>query len=255
MQLRILGCHGGETPKHRTSSFLVGDTLAIDAGAITSGLSLREQERIQSVLVSHPHMDHIRDLATLADNRCQQGGSTLDIVGIPATIDALKKHFFNDVIWPDFTKIDAKDGPTVRFVEIQPNEVSEVDGYEVTPVLVNHTIDTSAFVVRRGGKSIAYSGDTGPTEALWRHVNALDDLQALMMEVSFPNDEAQLAHDSGHLTPESLGKELEKLTQSDDLPVLLYHIKPTFEQRVLRELASLRGRNLQILQLHEEILL
>lgn len=76
-----------------------------------------------------------------------------------------------------------------------------------------------------------------------------------MMEVSFPNDEAQLAHDSGHLTPESLGKELEKLTQSDDLPVLLYHIKPTFEQRVLRELASLRGRNLQILQLHEEILL
>ena len=255
MQLRILGCHGGETPKHRTSSFLVGDTLAIDAGAITSGLSLREQERIQSVLVSHPHMDHIRDLATLADNRCQQGGSTLEIVGIPATIDALKKHFFNDVIWPDFTKIDAKDGPTVRFVEILPNEVSEVDGYEVTPVLVNHTIDTSAFVVRRGGKSIAYSGDTGPTEALWRHVNALDDLQALMMEVSFPNDEAQLAHDSGHLTPESLGKELEKLTQSDDLPVLLYHIKPTFEQRVLRELASLRGRNLQILQLHEEILL
>ena len=32
MQLRILGCHGGETPKHRTSSFLVGDTLAVDAG-------------------------------------------------------------------------------------------------------------------------------------------------------------------------------------------------------------------------------
>ena len=67
MQLRILGCHGGETPKHRTSSFLVGDEVAIDAGAITSSLSLGEQERIRSVLVSHPHMDHIRDLATLAD--------------------------------------------------------------------------------------------------------------------------------------------------------------------------------------------
>ena len=48
--------------------------------------------------------------------------------------------------------------------------------------------------------------------------------------------------------------ELDKLTQSEELPILLYHIKPTFEQRVLRELASLRGRNLQILQLHEEIL-
>jgi 3',5'-cyclic-nucleotide phosphodiesterase len=255
MQLRVLGCHGGETPKHRTSSFLVGDSLAIDAGAITSGLCLREQERIRSVLVSHPHMDHIRDLATLADNRCQQGGSTLDIVGIPETIEALKTHFFNDIIWPDFTKIDAKDGPTVRFVEAQPNRVTDIDGYEVTPVLVNHTVDTSAFIIRHGGKSIVYGGDTGPTEELWTQINKLGDLQALMMEVSFPNDEARLAHDSRHLTPESLRTELDKLTQSEELPILLYHIKPTFEQRVLRELASLRGRNLQILQLHEEFLL
>jgi 3',5'-cyclic-nucleotide phosphodiesterase len=234
MQLRVLGCHGGETPKHRTSSFLVGDSLAIDAGAITSGLSLREQEQIRSVLVSHPHMDHIRDLATLADNRCQQGGSTLDIVGIPETIEALKTHFFNDIIWPDFTKIDAKDGPTVRFVEAQPNRVTDIDGYEVTPVLVNHTVDTSAFIIRHGGKSIVYGGDTGPTEELWTQINKLGDLQALMMEVSFPNDEARLAHDSRHLTPESLRTELDKLTQSEELPILLYHIKPTFEQRVLR---------------------
>ena len=255
MHLKILGCHGGETPKHRTSSFLVGDDLAIDAGAITSGLSLAEQERIRAVLVSHSHMDHIRDLATLADNRCQQGGSTLDIVGIPATIAALKQHFFNDVIWPDFTKIDAKDGPTIRFVELTPNELANVGSYEVTPVLVNHTVDTSAFIIRHAGKSIVYGGDTGPTDELWAQVNALDDLQALLMEVSFPNDEARLANDSRHLTPETLATELRKLTLSDELPIMLYHIKPTFEQRVLRDLAGVRGRNLQVLQLYEEFLL
>jgi 3',5'-cyclic-nucleotide phosphodiesterase len=255
MRLKILGCHGGETPKHRTSSFLLGDDLAIDAGAITSGLTLREQERIRSVLVSHPHMDHIRDLATLADNRCQRGGSTLDIVGIPATIAALKEHFFNDVLWPDFTKIRTKDGPTVRFVEVSPNECADIGDCEVTPILVNHTVDTSAFIIRHQGKSLVYGGDTGPTEELWKQVNALDDLQALMIEVSFPNDEARLAHDSKHLTPETLREELEKLRLSAELPILLYHIKPTFEQRVLKELASLRGRNLQILQLYEEILL
>ena len=255
MQLRVLGCHGGETPKHRTSSFMVGESLAIDAGAITSGLSLDEQARIDSVLVSHPHMDHIRDLATLADNRCQQGGSTLDIVGIPATIEALRIHFFNDVIWPDFTRIDAKDGPTVRFVEVQPNRVAEVNGYEVTPIMVNHTVDTSAFIIRQNASSIVYSGDTGPTDELWTRINALDDLQALMMEVSFPNDEAELAFQSRHLTPETLAIELGKLEQSDELPIMLYHIKPTFEGRVLRELAGIRGRNLQILQLEDEFLL
>lgn len=255
MQLRVLGCHGGETPKHRTSSFLLGETVAIDAGAITSSLSLDEQRRIGSVLVSHPHMDHVRDLATLADNRCQQGGSTLEIVGIPATIDALRKHFFNDVLWPDFTRIDAKDGPTVRFVELEVNREADVGGYVVKPVLVNHTVDTSAFIVRRDDASIVYGADTGPTDELWTHVNALGDLRALMMEVSFPDDEAELAHNSRHLTPRTLEAELGKLTLSDELPILLYHIKPTFEARVLRELAGLRGRNLQILQLEDEILL
>jgi cAMP phosphodiesterase len=255
MQLRVLGCHGGETPKHRTSSFLIGGSVAIDAGAITSALSLEEQRQIRSVLISHPHMDHVRDLATLADNRCQQGGSTLDIVGIPATIDALKRHFFNDVIWPDFTRIDSKDGPTVRFVEVQPNESSRVQGYEVIPVLVNHTVDTSAFIVRQNATSLVYGGDTGPTEELWHHVNALDDLQALMMEVSFPNREAELALRSQHLTPRTLSAELDKLEHPLDLPIMLYHIKPTFESEVLKELAQLRGRNLQILELDDEFLL
>jgi cAMP phosphodiesterase len=255
MQLRVLGCHGGETPKHRTSSFLLGDEVAIDAGAITSMLSLEEQTRIRSVLVSHPHMDHVRDLATLADNRCQQGGATLDIVGVPATIDALRKHFFNDIIWPDFTLIDSKDGPTVRFVEVQPNQVADVDGYQVTPIMVNHTVDTSAFIVRQNEASIVYGGDTGPTEELWTHINALDDLQALMIEVSFPTDEAELAYNSRHLTTETLASELAKLEQSDELPIFLYHIKPTFEAKVLKELAHIRGRNLQVLQLEDEFLL
>jgi cAMP phosphodiesterase len=255
MQFRVLGCHGGETPKHRTSSFLLGDEVAIDAGAITSTLSLAEQTRIRSVLVSHPHMDHVRDLATLADNRCQQGGATLDIVGVPATIEALRNHFFNDIIWPDFTRIDSKDGPTVRFVEVQPNQEADVDGYQVTPVMVNHTVDTSAFIVRRDGGSIVYGGDTGPTDELWTRVNALDDLQALMVEVSFPNDQAELAYNSRHLTPNTLASELAKLEQSDELPILLYHIKPTFEAKVLKELAGIRGRNLQVLQLEDELIL
>jgi len=192
---------------------------------------------------------------SVAVDRCQQGGSTLDIVGIPATIEALRRHFFNDVIWPDFTRIDAKDGPTVRFVEVQPNRSADVDGYEVVPVLVNHTVDTSAFIIRHHATSIVYGGDTGPTEELWRHVNALGDLQALMMEVSFPNGEAELARKSQHLTPETLAGELDKLRHPDELPILLYHIKPTFEARVLKELAELRGRNLQILRLDDEFLL
>jgi cAMP phosphodiesterase len=254
MQLRVLGCHGGETPKHRTSSFLIGDRVAIDAGALTGSLSLAEQERIESVLVSHSHMDHIRDLGMLADNRCQQGGPTIEIIGVPATIDSLRAHFFNDKLWPDFTKIHTDSGPVVRFVEAPPEQKLRVGELEITPVMVDHTVDTSAFVLEQNGVSLVYGGDTGPTKRLWEHVNALPNVQALMMEVSFPNDEERLATESCHHTPRSLDRELDKLSQRAELPILLYHIKPVFESRVLRELGQLRDRNLQILRIDDEFL-
>lgn len=255
MDLKVLGCHGGETPKHRTSSFLVDDVLAIDAGAITSMLSLDEQQAIRSVVVSHSHMDHVRDLATIADNRCQQGGPPLEIVGTPGTIAALREHFFNDALWPDFSKIQTPEGPTVIFRPVEPEQSVKVAGFDVTPVLVSHTIETAGFVIRGEGGSLAYSGDTGPTERFWEVLDGLTDLKALLMEVSFPNEQEKLAEVSGHHTPATLGKELGKLRAPEELPVLLYHIKPVFQAVVERELAKVDGRNLVILQLADQFLL
>jgi len=249
MDLKILGCHGGETPKHRTSSFLIDDKLAIDAGAITSMMSLEDQRRIEAVLVSHAHMDHVRDLATLADNRCQQDGPPLHIVGTPETLDSLRKHFFNNRLWPDFSRIRTKSGPTIRFKAIAPDKTAIVAGLEVRPVLVSHTIETSGFIIRGKRGSIVYSGDTGPTRKLWQAVNEVKDLRALLMEVSFPNEQSRLARLSGHHTPESLGKELNKLKDHHDLPILLYHIKPVFQPKVEKQLAKIRGRNLTVLRL------
>lgn len=255
MDLKVLGCHGGETPKHRTSSFLVDDRLAIDAGAVTSSLTLEEQRRVEAVLVSHAHMDHVRDLATIADNRCQQGGPPLRIVGTPATLRSLKKHFFNDHLWPDFSRIETAEGPTVEFVAIAPEKTDEVAGLKVTPVLVNHTIETAGFVIADGSGSIAYSGDTGPTERLWEVLGARDDLRALLMEVSFPNEQDELARVSGHHTPATLGKELEKLgANHGDLPILLYHIKPVFQAKVEKQLAKIRRRDLTVLQLEDHFI-
>jgi 3',5'-cyclic-nucleotide phosphodiesterase len=255
MDLKVLGCHGGETPKHRTSSFLVDDRLAIDAGAVTSMLSLEEQRNVHSILVSHPHMDHIRDLATIADNRCQQQGPPLEIVGVPSTIATLKKHFFNDALWPDFSKIETEQGPTLVYRAIEPERPHEVGDHRVTPIPVSHTIETAGFLIENDEGAVAYSGDTGPTTRFWEHLNAVRNLKALLMEVSFPNDKHQLAHISGHHTPSTLGEELFKLEGHAELPILLYHIKPVFQQRVERELARIRDHNLTILQLGDQFLL
>ncbi len=253
--LRVVGCHGGETPKHRTSAFLLDDRLAIDAGSLTSGLDLPLQYKLEAVLVSHAHLDHIRDLATIADNRAHHGCKPLIVAGTVATLDVLKRHFFNGLVWPDFTAIPSKKEPTIRYKILKPELRVEVAGFGVRAIAVSHTIDTSAFIVDKNGASVAYSGDTGPTVRLWEVLREERDLRALLMEVSFPNEEQRVATLSGHHTPQTLLPELKKFAKPQDLPTLLYHIKPAFQAKVETQCARLKGVNLTVLRLEDQLLL
>lgn len=255
MQLRVVGCHGGETPKHRTSAFLLDERLAIDAGSLTSGLDLPLQCALEAVLVSHAHLDHIRDLATIADNRAQQGCKPLLVAGTKATLGVLKKHFFNGLLWPDFTQIPTKEEPTIRYQVLVPEKHVTIAGYGVRAIAVTHTIDTCAFVIDKDGASIAYSGDTGPTDRLWEVLAEQTDLRALLMEVSFPNEEQRVATVSGHHTPQTLAADLKKLSDPRRLPTLLYHIKPAFQSQVERQCAKLKGVELTVLGLGDQLLL
>ncbi len=251
----MIGCHGGETPKHRTSAFLVNDRVAIDAGALTSGLELAEQARIEVCLVSHAHLDHVRDLSTLADNRCQMNAPTLIVAGTRETLATLRTHFFNGILWPDFSQISTGNGPTIRFQELEPEKPTELAGMMVRAVMVSHTIETAAFIVESASGAIAYSGDTGPTDRMWEVLNDMPNLRAMMMEVSFPDREQRLATSSGHHTPRTLGKDLAKFRAPKDLPTLLYHIKPVFQAEVEKECAALPGLNLQVLQIGDHYVL
>ena len=255
MDLRVIGCHGGETPKHRTSAFVVDDCVAIDAGALTSGMELKAQCALKAVLVSHAHLDHIRDLATIADNRSQRDAAPLIVAGTKPTLSALKKHFFNNLLWPDFSAIPKGRQSTIQYVELTPERSSMIAGYEVKAIRVDHTIDSSAFIIRDGNRVLAYSGDTGPTDRLWQVLDETEGLRALLMEVSFPDRERHLARVSGHHTPQTLARDLNKLSGPKDLPTLLYHIKPSFQGEVERECARLRGLNLTVCALGDHFIL
>jgi ribonuclease BN (tRNA processing enzyme) len=254
MRLHVIGCHGGETPRHRTSAFVLDGKLAIDAGSLTSGMSLKDQCALEAVLVSHAHLDHIRDLATIADNRAQNGCAPLIVAGTKWTVGILKKHFFNGLVWPDFSTIPTKAKPTIAYQTLEVEKPTIVAGYTVRSILVSHTIETCAFIVERNGQAIAYSGDTGPTERLWKVLNAQKNLRALLMEVSFPSHMHKLAKISGHHTPETLGKELRKYKNHKELPVLLYHIKPVFQGEVEKECAKIKGCDLTVLKLRDEFI-
>ena len=65
MKLQVLGCHGGELPSCRSTCFLLDGVLALDAGALTSTLSLEQLCRVDDILVGHSHFDHVKDLPLL----------------------------------------------------------------------------------------------------------------------------------------------------------------------------------------------
>ena len=254
MELTVIGCHGGETPRHRTSAFVLDRRLAIDAGSLTSGMEIEEQLALEAAVVSHAHLDHIRDLATIADNRCQGGKVgklALPIGATKQTIATLKRHFFNNKLWPDFSKIPSPDLPTIRWVELPMERSVRIGSYEVLAIPVSHTIEAAALLVRGAEGSILYSGDTGPTSRLWEVLREVQDLRAVLMEVSFPNHEQKVASLSGHHTPRTLAVDLKKLVKPKDVPTVLFHMKPMHQAEVERECAALKGLNLSVAKLGE----
>ncbi|MFO8101760.1 MAG: MBL fold metallo-hydrolase, partial [Dehalococcoidia bacterium] len=100
MKIRILGAHMFESKDTRLSSILVDDVMAVDAGGLTSALSFSEQERIEHILLTHGHYDHIRDVPAIA---LKNQHRTINVHAIQTTLDVLTTNMINDVVYPDFT--------------------------------------------------------------------------------------------------------------------------------------------------------
>ncbi len=73
--------------------------------------------------------------------------------------------------------------------------------------------------------------------------------------MSFPNEEQRIATLSGHHTPQTLVKDLQKYGRPKDLPTLLYHIKPAFQAIVEKQCSKLKGVELTVLGLGDQLLL
>lgn len=254
MQIRILGCYGSEYPGHLTSCFLINDTLVIDAGAMTSSLTLKEQAKIDNILLSHGHLDHLLDIGFLADNVI---GSKLYPVKIHAAqpvLDVLMGHIMNNRIWPDFTKIPTVHHPVLSVQPINPMKTFNLGGLRIRAIPVNHTVPTCGFIVQENhGAAFVYSGDTGPTEELWEAANRLSNLKALFIELSFPNRFQERADVSLHFTPQTLDIELDKIKLGSKIPVRLYHMKPHFLDEIEKEIKALKRPNVKLLRMGQRI--
>lgn len=238
MKLEVLGCHGGELPKHRTTCFLIDDVLALDAGALCGMLTLDRLLEVDDVVVSHSHFDHVKDLPLMADLIVGRREKPVTIHASTECAKTLRENMFNNSLWPDFTQIPNKKSPVMQIKAFRPGATLEIGKYKVQSVPVTHPVESCGFVVSDGSVSVAMSGDTGPTEKLWHVLNKVKNLKAILLETSFPNKLQQLADISGHLTPQTVKTELTKFERNGS-HVFLYHLKPAFVPQLKKELADL----------------
>ncbi|MDP2663478.1 MAG: MBL fold metallo-hydrolase [Dehalococcoidia bacterium] len=249
MELRILGAHQAESDRYRFFSLLVTESLALDAGSLSSSLTWEAQAKIRSVLITHAHFDHVKDLNTLGFNHFNRG-LQLDVYCLAAVREAICSHLFNKDVWLDLSARPPA-SPTIRFHDVEPYRTFTLEGHTITPIPSIHTVPTVGFLVGKGGRSFYYTGDTGPgNSAKWAEANP--DL--LITEVTYSSDMDSLSIEACHLTPGRLKLELVKLREALGLipKVLIVHVNPVFEEAVAGELGEVsRELGADISQAHE----
>jgi ribonuclease BN (tRNA processing enzyme) len=255
VKIQVLGCHGSDVLLYRkgapqpcnTCSFLLDNSLLLDAGTVGTKLPLEAQTRIQHILLSHLHFDHIKGLPTLADNLSEQGGPPVVVAGSAEVIGGLREHLFNNEVYPDFFKIPTAERPVLTSKQLKPGEAYRAGKFICTPIAVNHTVPTVGYLVEDSASAILYSGDTFMTEELWEITRGHRLLRAVFLECSYPDALEHLAVISKHLTPRLFSKELAKLSRPD-VRVYAYHLKPIYKEQISKELMQLNIPNLAVLE-------
>jgi cAMP phosphodiesterase len=246
MKIRVLGAYGAEGLGQRPTSFLLNDRILIDAGTVGGALTLPEQLHVEHALITHSHLDHVAGLAFLTETLAfSETRAPLTVATIDPVVNALRTGVFNNVAWPDFSQIPAG-APVMKYRTLVEEAEQRVGELWVTPIAVTHAVPTTGFIVHDGSTGFVFSGDTGPTSALWKACRGLRGLRAALVECAFPNRMEALAGIAGHMTPELVRRELDKLPP--DIPVWIYHVKPQFADEIAEELARIDSGRFLILE-------
>ncbi len=204
MEIRFLGVHNLESVNTKLTSILVDDILALDAGGLTSSLSFEEQARIRSILLTHGHYDHIRDVPAFA---LANSDRTIDILGTEATLEILSNRLLDGTIYPKFTEWPSPERPVLKLKKLEPYQARSIGDYSVLPVPVPHSGPTVGYQVSEASDSPAgglfFTGDTGAgLSECWEYISP----ELMLVDITFSNEFSDAARERGHLCLSLFGK-------------------------------------------------
>lgn len=211
LKVTLLGTGVGIPQPGRSQSSLLmenGSLLLFDCGAGTllrladAGISMQD---LDTVVLTHLHLDHCADLLALANARYLLGLPGLEVYG-PEGIDQWLQA--QRSAYPYLEKM------TVSVHEVRPMDAVFLKGCDIFAEEAKHSVTALAYRVDYGDKSVVYSGDTEPSS---RVAALADGADLLIHECSFPEP----FDVTNHTTPRKLGRLLKNVGR-----VVLTHLYP-----------------------------
>lgn len=176
MQMIVLGSNGTyPTAGRPASGYLVSDAktrLWMEAGPGTYLALCNEMDptEIDGVILSHRHPDHCSDFFALYHALAYgpNSGKPVPVVCPPDLAEALSA-FLHDP--PTL-------GSVFRFIPSTGGDTVRLGTMEISLALSNHPPPTLAPRITVNGRSLTYTADTGPSEALTEHATGSNVLLA-----------------------------------------------------------------------------
>jgi ribonuclease BN (tRNA processing enzyme) len=219
MRLTVLGCAGSfPGPESACSAYLVeaqGFRLLIDfgSGSLSALQRYSDLYAIDAIMLTHLHCDHMLDACTYIVVRRYGPDGPQPPVPVYAPLGAAER--ISAAYSADNESLD----DVYTFYGLQPGTFP-IGPFTVTVDRVNHPIETYGVRVEQGGRVLAYSSDTAPSEALVRLAAGADLFLCEASYLDGMNNPPDL-----HLTGREAG---EAATKADVGRLLLTHLVPAW---------------------------
>jgi ribonuclease BN (tRNA processing enzyme) len=193
MELIVLGCSGsGPGPASPAAGYLVragGTTVALDMGNGTFGPMQRHLDPfdLDAVAFSHLHPDHCADFTALAVHRRYHPRKPYDPAArrLPVHAPAEAPERFAMAYAPSAQERAETDLTDVfAFAPLSDGATATAGDVRIEARAVDHLCEAYALRLEHAGRSIVYSGDTGPCEAL---VDLARGADVLLAEATWPH--------------------------------------------------------------------
>jgi len=237
--IKALGAFGTKAKGYGTSSFYLNEKNVIDAGNLLTTLE-EKSVKLEHIWITHSHLDHIVDIAYILDNYYPDMNHTITICGLAPTIKAIRKHFLNDLVWPDFSKIQLQNGSgmCISYKEIDLDKEYMLSNTEsIRAFKTEHTVPSCGYVYKKGDSSVLLTADTSSLDNAISIINDDSSIKSAIFECSFPSNMEILAKESKHLTAKLLSEMLKNLKR-DDLQLYINHLKPMHLEEISKEIGE-----------------